>query len=82
MTSKKFKWQARWTLAGPLATHDTGVTANLVQGAAVITDPAQALAILTPKNGAHNAPIMLARLTREAQALVDGPRDGNTRPTL
>lgn len=75
MTSKHFKWQARWRLdlAAGTADHDTGFQARLVQtargpGAEALNAEATIQALAT-KHGGHNAPLMIERMLREVRQL-------------
>lgn len=74
MTSKHYKWQARWRVdsAAGIATHDSGFTvqwpAEAGQAVKGLNVP-ETLAALAVKNGPHNAPTMLLRLLKEAGLL-------------
>jgi hypothetical protein len=67
MSSKHYKWQTRWRLAGDLAVHECGLQVSRVGGVLNAADVAAALA---PKHGGHNVPLMLRRLEREARELL------------
>ncbi len=74
MASKHFRWQERWQFdrADGTATHETGLHVELSDGVGVATNAAEVEGMLIPKHGAHNAPAMVSRLTREgAQMLID-----------
>lgn len=74
MTTQHRKWQSHWHVdeAGGLATHDSGLRVKLMDGVGLALNAAEVEAALTPKHGTHNAPSMVARLTREgAQMLID-----------
>ena len=72
--SKHYRWQARWTMAGQIARHDSGVTIDTRDGRMIDSDAA--IAALQAKHG-HNLPAVLDRMQREARALaaVDDPRE-------
>lgn len=74
MTSKHYRWQARWQLdrAAGTATHDSGLIVRFTAAAGPDGQPDNApetLAALAVKNGPHNAPQMLRRLLKEAAEL-------------
>ena len=74
MTAKHHNWQDRWQVdrVDGTATHETGLRVRLTDGAGVALNATEVEAALVPKHGAHNAPAMVARLTREgAQMLID-----------
>lgn len=73
MTSRRYGWQKRWQLGEGEARHDTGLVVRLVDGLAVAVNATEIIAALTPKHGAGNAPLMVARLEREAAQLLRGP---------
>ena len=73
MTSKHYKWQARWRVdrAAGVATHESGLIVRAAPGAPPRADnAAEIVAALAPKHGGHNAPAMVARLEREARQLL------------
>lgn len=70
MTSKHYKWQQRWRVAGRTATHETGLAVSLQAGQFVTANAAEVAAALGVKNGPHNAPRMVERLAREGQQLL------------
>jgi len=74
MATKHHNWQDRWQVdrAQGTATHETGLRVKLTDGVGVAINPAEIQAVLVPTHGEHNAPAMVARLTREgAQMLID-----------
>ena len=73
MTSKHWKWQARWTvnLAARVAVHDSGIRVNLAGPRPTVEDYPAALAQLAATHGGHNAPRMLARMLREAAEVAE-----------
>ena len=74
MTSKHFNWQDRWQVDRAVGTakHETGLVVKLSDGAGVAINAAEVEGTLVPQHGSHNAPAMVARLTREgAQMLID-----------
>lgn len=78
MAGKNYRWQALWTVDHEtgIATHESGIRVD-IRAARFTDDCADAVDQLRAKNGGHNAPIMLARLLREALAVasVDRARD-------
>ena len=76
MTSRKYKWQTRWTVdaAALEARHECGLVVRFTRtGPALrpeLVNRAETVAALTPKNGAHNAPLMVDRMEREAVQLM------------
>lgn len=72
MTSKHYRWQTRWQLdtAAGLATHESGLRVRLAAGQAPQPEnAAEVQAQLAQHHGGHNAPLMLARLLKEAGQL-------------
>lgn len=81
MTSRHFRWQLRWRInhSAARAVHDSGLVVHWRNGAAVPDDAAAHVTALAVKNGLHNAPIMLARLLREAGELfAEGEEHANS----
>lgn len=72
MTSKHYRWQTRWRVAGGLATHETGLQVQLVHGQPHAANAQAVQAALAPKHG-HNAAAMVQRLLREARTLLEQP---------
>lgn len=73
MTSKHYKWQARWRVdqSAGVATHESGLVVRMAGGQAVADNADQVREALAVKNG-HNAAAMVARMLREAAALIEG----------
>ena len=73
MTSKHHRWQTRWQIdrGSMTATHESGLVVRLVNGQPRAENGPEIIAALTPKNG-HNASAMVARMMREAAALLEG----------
>ena len=74
MTSKHHNWHDRWRIdrADGTATHESGLRVRLNDGVGVPVNATEVEESLIPIHGAHNAPEMVARLTREgAQILID-----------
>jgi len=74
MTPKHRHWQDRWQIdpADGAARHETGLRVTLHEGVGIASNASEVEAALVPLHGAHNAPAMVARLTREgAQMLID-----------
>lgn len=77
MTSKHYRWQARWRhdAAAGLWVHDTGLRVQPRPGAPpAALNATDTLAALVPTHGPHNAPAMLRRLLREAHQLATTPQ--------
>ena len=73
MTSKHHKWQTRWRLdlAARRATHESGLVVEFApNGRAQNMNGPQYEQTLAQTHGPHNAPLMLARLLREAERLL------------
>jgi len=74
MKSKRAHWQSRWDIdpRQNLATHETGLRVRVQEGLGVAENANEVAQSLVPEHGAHNAPAMVQRLTREgAQLLID-----------
>lgn len=73
MSSRRYKWQARWKwdASTQTATHECGLAvqfaADLPDGQAV--NLPEILPALVAKNGGHNAPQMVRRMLAEAREL-------------
>lgn len=73
MTSKHHKWQTRWRLdpAARRATHDSGLQVEFAaNGRAWNMNGPTFAEELAKTHGPHNAPLMVARLLREAERLL------------
>lgn len=73
MTSRRYKWQTRWVIdtASRIATHADGLQVNTATWQALNGDAY--VQAMTPKNGGHNATLMLRRLMWEARELYGMP---------
>lgn len=74
MTAKHHNWQDRWQVdrTQGTATHESGLRVRLSDGVGIALNAADVEAELAPTHGVHNAPAMVARMTREgAQMLID-----------
>jgi hypothetical protein len=72
--TKHHRWQERWDLnqQDGLAVHDSGLRVRLHEGVGLADNAAEVEHSLLAQHGAHNAPAMVRRLTREgAQMLID-----------
>ena len=76
MTSKRYKWQAKWRLdpAADTATHESALVVQFTGGLdgnmqAMMFDPQGVMPALLAHHGGHNLPLRLARLKREALQL-------------
>lgn len=71
--SPRYKWQTRWTIdkSAGTATHETGLMVQMMGGQPRANNAAQVQQVLAVKHG-HNAATMIARMLREAAALLEG----------
>ena len=83
--SRHYKWQTKWTvdIAAGTAVHDGGLTVRYIRDGvlvrAVPVNGPEILESLIPKNGLHNAPLMLDRLIKEALEMHELVRSGRAR---
>lgn len=70
--SKHHMWQTRWAVdrAARTATHESGLVVSMPGTEPRANNGAQVMQQLALKNG-HNAAAMVARLLREAAALIE-----------
>lgn len=76
--SNRWRWQRRWRVYPELmlAEHECGLRVRFSRrGGRLVPTPDNAeeiIAALAPRNGPHNAPIMVQRMVREAEVLMRG----------
>ena len=72
--STRYRWQIRWRLVAPgCAAHVDGLEVRFDGRGIRPANADEALAGLARVHGPHNAPVMLARLLKEARILYAPP---------
>lgn len=73
-TSPRYRWQTRWRLVAPgCAVHIDGLEVRFDRNGLRAVNADEVRAALARVHGPHNAPVMLARLLKEARTLYAPP---------